>query len=281
MAKPVSRFPAVRDSDVYALTERGEKELGGAETALSPAEIELLVLTNGQASVAQIRENVRILAADVVVSTYEKLARNGLIGPATFKNTDTLDFGDFLTAGVRAGPSVKALAAAKAEAASGALSLQKDGFYVRIARRAPARPRLAGAEALSVVVVEDEPSLAKFLKQYLAFDGFDVRIAANRSEILAELRRPPLPALVLLDVMLPDADGFDVLLNLRQHPVLKKVPVIMMTAKATRAAVLKGLASGADGYVTKPFEADVLIKAVRSVLGMPDDPGGGRMIRRG
>ena len=200
-----------------------------------------------------------------------------LIRPATFRQSDALDFGSFLAAAP--GPSAKALGSARAEASSGTSALQKEGYYVRIARRAAALPKIAGGAAPAVVVVEDEPNLAKFLRQYLAFDGFDVRLAANRAEIIAQLSRPPLPALVLLDVMLPDADGFDILARIRQHPVLKAVPVIMLTAKATRAAVLKGLAGGADGYVTKPFEAEVLIKAVRSVLGMPGDPGG-KILRR-
>jgi len=58
--------------------------------------------------------------------------------------------------------------------------------------------------------------------------------------------------------------------------VLKDVPVIMLTGKATREAVLKGIAGGADGYITKPFEPDALLRAVRTVLGLPEeDPGGG------
>ena len=65
--------------------------------------------------------------------------------------------------------------------------------------------------------------------------------------------------------------GYYVLLRLRQHPALKNVPVIMLTGKATREAVLKGLAGGADGYVTKPFEADALMHVVRTVLGLADE----------
>jgi DNA-binding response OmpR family regulator len=76
--------------------------------------------------------------------------------------------------------------------------------------------------------------------------------------------------LVLLDVMLPDADGFEVLLKMRQHPALKVVPVVMLTAKATRDAVLQGLSGGADGYITKPFDVEVLVKAVKTVLGLPE-----------
>ncbi|OGB05750.1 MAG: hypothetical protein A3E79_00825 [Burkholderiales bacterium RIFCSPHIGHO2_12_FULL_61_11] len=121
---------------------------------------------------------------------------------------------------------------------------------------------------MSVILIDDEPQLAKFLSHYLRFEGFDVRVAGCRAEIVAEIRKPPIPDLVLLDVMLPDADGFDILLRIRSHPALKDVPVIMLTAKATRESVLKGLAAGADGYITKPVETDVLLQAVRTVMGL-------------
>jgi CheY-like chemotaxis protein len=266
---------------VYALTAKGEKELGGARTSLSPAEIELLVLTDGRSTVSRIRERTRILSADAVIETCRGLARGGWIEPAGDKKSDALDFADFFTNRAHAGSPAKALEKVKAEASNGVSTLQRHGYFVRIARRSSTGWHPTGDAAPVVVVVEDEPSLAKFLKQYLAFDGFDVRLAANRSEIVAELRRPPVPALVLLDVMLPDADGFDILLKMRQHPVLKSVPVIMLTAKATREAVQKGLAGGADGYVTKPFEAEVLIKAVHSVLGLPESPAADPLFRRG
>ena len=73
---------------------------------------------------------------------------------------------------------------------------------------------------------------------------------------------------MLLDVVLPDIDGFEVLTRLKQHDVLKTIPVIMMTAKATREAVLKGLQRGADGYITKPFDVDIISHAIHSVLGL-------------
>ncbi|QJW85673.1 response regulator transcription factor [Ramlibacter terrae] len=88
--------------------------------------------------------------------------------------------------------------------------------------------------------------------------------------MLSEFRKPPVPNPVLLDVMLPDVDGFEVLASLRRHPAFGKVPIIMLTGKATREAVLQGLNGGADGYITKPFEPDALMTAVRTVLGMPE-----------
>ena len=96
--------------------------------------------------------------------------------------------------------------------------------------------------------------------------------------LVAEVRRPPVPDLILLDVMLPDADGFDILMRLRQHPVLQHVAVIMLTAKTTREAVIRGMSLGADGYITKPCAPDALMRAVRTVLGLPQEdaaPAGG------
>jgi DNA-binding response OmpR family regulator len=93
------------------------------------------------------------------------------------------------------------------------------------------------------------------------------RVAGNRQQVLDEFRKPPVPDLVLLDVVLPDINGFEVLASLRRHPSFRQVPVIMLTGKATREAVLQGLAGGADGYVTKPFEPEALMNAVHTVLG--------------
>ena len=76
----------------------------------------------------------------------------------------------------------------------------------------------------------------------------------------------PYPHLVLLDVMLPDANGFDVLNRIRQHPVLQNTPVLMVTSLGEREDVVRGLTLGASGYITKPVKPSVLMQAVESVL---------------
>jgi DNA-binding response OmpR family regulator len=77
---------------------------------------------------------------------------------------------------------------------------------------------------------------------------------------------------MLLDIGLPDADGFEILASLRRHPALQRLPVILLTSRATKEDVMHGLILGADGYITKPFEFDVLIGAMKAVLGL-DEPG--------
>ncbi|MCC6472192.1 MAG: response regulator [Burkholderiales bacterium] len=250
------------------LTKKGEKELRGSRTSRSPLELALLVLVDGKSTVADLAGRARSLTPAQALAGYTRLFEADLVRRPVEAEINALDFGlDFgappLTA--RPGDSPET----HAEADHGAASLRQSGYFVRIARHTGAARTLPGDRRLSVVVVEDEPSLGKLLRQLLVFEGFEARVATNREEILAELRRQPLPDLVLLDVVLPDADGFDVLYKMRQHPALKSIPVIMLTAQATREAVLKGLAGRADGYVTKPFEVDVLIRAVRTVLGLP------------
>ncbi|HTN93504.1 MAG TPA: response regulator, partial [Gallionella sp.] len=150
--------------------------------------------------------------------------------------------------------------------------LRQNGYYVSLVRKSVAQPDRVAGKKLSVLVIEDDPDILKLLQIFLKMEGFETRIASNREEIVAAFRAPPLPELVLLDIRLPDINGFDVLARMRQHPAMKTLPVIMLTAEATREAVLKGLVGGADGFVTKPFQIDRLIKAVKTVLGLKQDP---------
>lgn len=253
----------MQDNEIYALTSQGETELRGSVTTLSSAQIELLVRIDGVLTLAQIRAGMPAISAEVFTSTF-----NGLLDRRLLAVAEVDPFAEQFQTHL----NQLSLSRAEAEADSGASSLRRTGYYVGIARKRGAARTLAPGRLLSAIVVEDDPMLAKFIQTYLSFEGFQVRLAGNRAEVVAEFRQFPIPDLILLDVMLPDADGFDILLRLRQHPALKNVPVIMLTGKATREAVIKGLAGGADGYITKPFEVDALMRAVRTVVGLPEEP---------
>jgi DNA-binding response OmpR family regulator len=118
------------------------------------------------------------------------------------------------------------------------------------------------------MLIEDDPTLAHFMATLLSLSSFNVRRASSGNEAVDQLRTPPVPDLILLDVVLPDVDGFAILRAVRAHPVLNRVPVVMLTAEATRLAVLKGLSAGADGYLTKPAEPETVLHAIRTVLGL-------------
>lgn len=113
-----------------------------------------------------------------------------------------------------------------------------------------------------MLVVEDDPSLREVIRLGLETEGFQVTTAADGPAALIAFASQK-PDLLLLDVMLPGLDGFAVCREIRK---VSLVPVIMLTARASTADVVEGLESGADDYVTKPFEFPELIARVRSVL---------------
>ncbi|MDR7274978.1 response regulator transcription factor [Catenuloplanes atrovinosus] len=115
----------------------------------------------------------------------------------------------------------------------------------------------------SLLVVDDEPTVRELLAATLRFAGFTVSSAATAAEALDAARREP-PDLVLLDVMLPDLDGFEVLRRLRVGGA--RVPVLFLTARDTPADKVRGLTLGGDDYVTKPFDLQELLARIRAVL---------------
>jgi two-component system OmpR family response regulator len=256
--------PPPRDSDVYALTPQGNAELKSAGTSLTSHELEVLVLVDGSATVAQIVQSSQGIAPGEALETLQQLADRHLNTLAS--EPSALESG-FFSISVPAGFFADQ-GTVEPEAEHGVASLNQKGYYVRIARRAPQKREVKQGWQPTILVVDDDPDLVKLIRTFFRFEGFGVREAANRAEIMAAFRQPPMPDLVLLDVLLPDANGFDVLARMRQHAVLKSMPVVMITAEATREAVRKGLQAGADGYITKPFEPDCLVTAVRQVLGL-------------
>ena len=123
-------------------------------------------------------------------------------------------------------------------------------------------------ERHSVLVIEDDTALLKLLGEIFGTAGFDVRFARNRSELKVEINRKPLPDIALLDLTLPDMDGYEVLERMRAHPTLAHLPVIIMTGKSQAHHMERGLSLGADGYVTKPFKISAMVHAVNTVLGL-------------
>src|SRR3954449_7842091 len=119
-----------------------------------------------------------------------------------------------------------------------------------------------GPVAHSLLLVDDEPRIRRVLRLALEDEGYQVAEAANGYDALAALRREP-PDVVLLDLMLPDRDGFTVCREIRRS---SDVPVIMVTARTDSHDVVAGLEAGADDYVTKPLVAKELSARIRALL---------------
>jgi len=114
-----------------------------------------------------------------------------------------------------------------------------------------------------VLVVDDEPNIRELVQVALKFHGCTVSTAANGTEAMRQVETAK-PDLIVLDVMLPDIDGFEVCRRLRAAG--NEVPVIFLTARDTSSDTVTGLAIGGDDYVTKPFSVEALVARVRAVL---------------
>lgn len=116
-----------------------------------------------------------------------------------------------------------------------------------------------------VLVVDDEPNIVLSLEFLMKKAGFDVEVARNGREALAALDREP-PDLLLLDVMMPEIDGFEVCERIRSRPEWRQTKIVMLTARGRESERERGLALGADAYVTKPFSTRELVERVKAML---------------
>ena len=152
------------------------------------------------------------------------------------------------------------------ESESAGTALARTGAYVasdRVSLR-PASHKASGD--CVVLIVEDDPDQLALADLRVSMAGYKVRVANSVNAYLQNMLDEGAPDLLLLDVVLPDGNGFDVLAKIRRHPVLASLPVVMLTAKDDAADIGKGLLLGADGYVTKPYTKNILADVIRRVL---------------
>ncbi len=119
------------------------------------------------------------------------------------------------------------------------------------------------SQEASILVVDDDPAVTSVLRRGLAFEGYRVETAASGAEALRLARERP-PSLVILDVMMPGIDGLEVCRRLREGD--RALPILLLTAKDAPADQIAGLETGADDYVAKPFNFDVLLARVKALL---------------
>jgi DNA-binding response OmpR family regulator len=116
-----------------------------------------------------------------------------------------------------------------------------------------------------ILIVDDEPNILISIEFLMKREGYDVAIARDGEEGLEAIRAQR-PDLVVLDVMMPKRDGFEVCAQVRADQKLSGVRILMLTAKGREAEIKKGLALGADAYIPKPFSTHELVAKVRALL---------------
>ncbi len=119
-----------------------------------------------------------------------------------------------------------------------------------------------------ILLVDDEPSIVKMVGKRLEVEGFEVLVAMDGQEAVKKVQTEA-PDLVILDLMLPKLNGYEVCMMLKEDTRYQKIPVVMFTAKAQEQDEKLGLACGADAYIRKPFKAQELLDQIRALTNKP------------
>ena len=116
-----------------------------------------------------------------------------------------------------------------------------------------------------ILVVDDEPNIALSVEYLMKRQGYEVTIANDGQQAL-DMLAEQIPDLMILDVMMPHKNGFDVCIEVRSNDAMSRLPILMLTAKGREAEMKKGLSLGADAYITKPFSTHDLVAKVNELL---------------
>jgi len=263
---------SLEDTDnltIFTPTEKGKAELKAGSTKLSTVALELMVMFDGRSPMSAVAKRVTGARPGEISQAVESLLRGKLIDIVRPGKSSEADFGSFFDMPVEAMPE-SVSAKFRDEAEKGLRSLESSGYYIGVAQQAPAKKAPNDGSKYAVLLIEDNVPFITAVKMLLRLEGYEARVASSREEIVTALRTPTPPDVILLDVNLPGTDGFAILARIRQHPALRAIPVIMLTAQSSRADVLRGLSGGANGYITKPFEHEALMKSLRAVLGLAE-----------
>jgi two-component system phosphate regulon response regulator PhoB len=130
----------------------------------------------------------------------------------------------------------------------------------------------------TIFVLEDDSDISRLVQHHLEAAGYTPRIFASPAHLIPEAERQ-VPALFLLDIMVPGGDGLDVCRRLRNHSMLASIPIIFVTARAAENDRVLGLELGADDYITKPFSTRELLARVKAVLRRFERPAGVSVLR--
>lgn len=257
----------------YVRTAAGKAELAAKPGKLPPGLKTLLGLIDNS-TVAQVQGKLPQVAPDKLKAALDQLVAQGYISvpaaaaaAAPAKPEAPLDFANFIKKPVKE-PTIQQLQQAEATL-SGIRSSKTPGYHVHIINRAAKRVApLAGGDKHTVLVIDADQSNALVVTRALLLAKFETRAAARQDEIVDQLNKQPPADVIAMDMVLPDLIGLELLGRLREHPIYKSVPIIVMTAKAEHDDIVAALAYGATGYMTKPFKPEALVDSVQAVLGL-------------
>ena len=242
----------------YRLTRAGREAWEGEDVAVPADYRRLLWLMDFHGHAGVIQGLLRHYPRDVLDDWLSEMAELGLIEPVpeaemdeiTPRPDNTMALGKIeLRAAERAGEQ-----------------LARTGAYLSADRLQKCQvPQKPPADTV-ILIVEDDPDQLALADLRVTMAGYKVRVANSVHGFLQAMLDDGPPDLLLLDIELPDGDGFEVLSKMRRHQSLNTLPIVLLTAKDEAADIGRGLVLGADGYVTKPYTKNILADVIRRVL---------------
>ncbi|HVB49134.1 MAG TPA: response regulator [Burkholderiales bacterium] len=213
-----------------------------------------------------VRGRLRQFSDSLLFDWLAELEEIGYVGSRVADYTQDLDFAILLESKPEGPTAPEDLWRIETQAQAAGTALERSGAYLSPDRLNNREPLGKNPGETTILIVEDDPDQLALADLRVSMAGYRVRTAQDRREMIEDLRAQALPDLVLLDVMLPDGNGFDILAAMRCSGKLAMLPVVMLTALEGQDDIRRGLELGADGYITKPYSKKILENTIRAVL---------------
>ena len=253
---------------VYSLAAAGKDAVSAtdAEATLLPLEYRrLLGVIDIGGHVDVIRGRLRRFPDRLIEEWLKELVQLKMIEPRPESKLDDITFSGQPVPLLAPLPDEDRMRLAKTTVIAGA-TLLRSGSFIADERIANLPPLGKPPGETVILLVEDDADQKTLAELRLTMAGYQVRGVDRAKTLSRSLREEARPDLLLLDVMLPDGDGFDILGQLRGRPEFAMLPIVLLTAKAELGDIRKGLALGADGYITKPYSKNQLAEVIGRVL---------------
>jgi len=251
----------------FRLTEAGREARASGDLSVPADYRRILGLFEGDTHFDVIRGALRRYPDKLIGDWLGEIEEIGYIEAVLSEADLDLDFTNFTAPAARPATVVHEDAQRmESEAQAADATLARAGAWIAEDRLKNAAPWDKPPSDTVVLIVEDDPDQLALADLRVSMAGYKVRAARSARELIEVLRDQGRPDILLLDVMLPDGNGFDILAKLRGHAKYALLPVAMLTAKDERKEIVKGLALGADAYITKPYSKTILVDTIRRVL---------------
>lgn len=253
---------------IYRRAPAGQRILADPDKAHPLEHQRIIALIDQDTHTDVIRGHLRQFPDTLLADWLAEMEELGYLSSEPALGTQNLDFTDlFKPARPAAAPLVpEDRKRIERQASLAAAALGDKGAFLSLDRIKNRAPLGKTPGEISVLVVEDDPDQASIADMRVSMGGYKVRLAANQKALREDLSAGRLPDILLLDIRLPDGDGFEILASIRRHSKLALLPVVMLTAFTGVENVRRGLELGADGYITKPYSKKIVVETIREVL---------------